>query len=352
MHRPVLVAVSTSVVLLSLAAPLLGTTFTGPSAQAVPPGQQSYAANIYLQDHYGREVTEGVSLTVTGDPTDAQLAGLTQSLGDVDHVAAVGPFQRADDGVAYATAALDAPALSGVSQDAVRDIRDLAMPPGTELLVTGNTARFIDEKSSLVRNAPLVIGLIVLLTCGLLFLLTGSVLLPLKTLLMNALTLSAVLGILVLVFERKVLAGALDYPGPYAVEVTSLVFLFAVTFALATDYAVLVMARIKELRDSGLSNQEAVAHGIARTGRIISAAAVMIAVVFAAFAVSPVFFMKQIAVGMALGVIIDATVVRALLVPSLMRLLGEANWWAPRPLKRLYERFGIEESEELDKVTT
>ncbi|HET7734425.1 MAG TPA: MMPL family transporter [Nocardioidaceae bacterium] len=346
MRRPVLVAVGTTAVILALASPLVSTTFTGPSAQAVPPGQQSYDTNLYLGDHYGREVTEGVALTVTGDPSDQELAGIRQAVEDVDHVAAVGPFQRADDGVAYATAALDDAALSATSQDAVREIRELVLPSGTDLLVTGNTARFIDEKSSLVQNAPLVIALIVLLTCALLFLLTGSVLLPLKTLLMNALTLSAVLGILVIVFERKFLAGLIDYPGPYAVEVTSLVFLFAVTFALATDYAVLVMARIKELRDGGLSNEEAVAQGIARTGRIISAAAVMIAVVFAAFAVSPVFFMKQIAVGMALGVIIDATVVRALLVPSLMRLLGEANWWAPRTLRRVHERFGIKEGDE------
>jgi len=188
-----------------------------------------------------------------------------------------------------------------------------------------------------------VVLLIVVLTVGLLFLLTGSVLLPLKSLLMNALTLSAVLGIMVIVFERKVGTQLLDYPGPYAVEVTSLVFLFAVTFALATDYAVLVMARIKELHDGGLSNEDAVAEGVARTGRIISAAAVMIAVVFLAFAVSPVFFMKQIAIAMALGVLIDATIVRALLVPALMRLLGEANWWAPGPLRRLHERFGIRE---------
>ena len=199
----------------------------------------------------------------------------------------------------------------------------------------------MDEKSSLVDNAPLTIGLIVALTVVLLFLLTGSILLPVKTLLMNALTLAACLGILVIIFEHKFLVGALDYPGPYAVEVTSLVFLFAVTFALATDYAVLVIARIKEHRDAGLSNDEAVAQGVARTGRIISAAALMIAVVFAAFAVSPVFFMKQIAVGMALGVIIDATIVRALLVPSLMRLLGGANWWAPPFLRRLHDRIGI-----------
>ena len=346
MRRPVLIAMATTVLLLALAAPLLGTTLTGPSAQAVPPGQQSYATNAYLEGHYSRAVTEGVSLVAIGPLTDTELADLGDRLGALAHVDSVTPFVRADDNVAFTSAALDDKALSEQSQDALRDIRDLDVPEGSSLLVSGNTARFIDQKESLVDNAPLVVALVVLLTVVLLFLLTGSVLLPLKTLLMNALTLASCLGILVLVFEKKVGAEVLDYPGPYSVEVTSLVFLFAITFALATDYAVLVMARIKELRDSGMSNEDAVAHGIARTGRIISAAAVMIAVVFAAFAVSPVFFMKQIAVGMALGVLIDATIVRGLLVPSLMRLLGEANWWAPGPLRRLHDRFGIREGGE------
>ena len=170
---------------------------------------------------------------------------------------------------------------------------------------------------------------------------TVSVLLPLTTFLRPTLPFPATLGLLVIVFVHRLGAGLLDSPGPYAIEVTSLVFLFAVTFALATDYAILVMARIKELRDSGLSNEEAVVQGMARTGRIISAAALMIAVVFLAFAVSPVFFMKQISVGMAVAVLVDATVVRALLVPSLLKLLGEANWWAPAPLRRFHNRFGI-----------
>lgn len=341
MRRPVLVALGTTAILLALAAPLLGTHLTGPSAQAVPPGQQSYDTNKYLDRHYPREVTEGVSLTVTGDLSDEQLGAIADEVAAVPQVAGVTPFTRAGPDVAFTTASLDGPALSDESQDAVREIRGLSPPGDADLLVSGNTARFIDEKTSLVDNAPLTIGLIVLLTVGLLFLLTGSVLLPLKTLLMNGLTLAATLGILVIVFEHKFLVGALDYPGPYAVEVTSLVFLFAVTFALATDYAVLVIARIKEHRDAGLSNDEAVAQGVSRTGRIISAAAVMIAVVFAASAISPVFFMKQIAVGMAVGVLIDATIVRALLVPSLMRLLGGANWWAPPFLRRLHDRIGI-----------
>lgn len=343
MKRPVIVAAATTVVMLGLAAPLFDTHLTGPSAQAVPPGQQSYSVNNYLEEHYPRSVIEGVSLTVDGAVSTADLDDLRAEVLAVPGVDDVGPFVRVNDTVATAIAGLDSKALSEEGQQSVRDIRTIADPPGGELLVSGNTAGFLDEKSSLVANAPLAIGLIVLLTVVLLFLLTGSVLLPLKTLLMNTMTLAATLGILVIVFEKKFLVDALDYPGPYAVEVTSLVFLFAVAFALATDYAVLVMARVKELRDSGMSNEDAVAHGVAKTGRIISAAAVMIAVVFAAFAVSPVFFMKQIAVGMALGVVIDATVVRALLVPSLMRLLGEANWWAPKPLRRLHDRFGIRE---------
>lgn len=341
MRRPVVVAVATTAGLLALAAPLVATTLTGPSAQAVPPGQQSYEVNRYIEDRYGRAFTEATSIVVRGDVDDVALGALADRVGRVPGVEDVAPFARADADVAWTTVVLDGPALEERAQDAVRDIRAIDGPG--DLLVSGNTARFIDEKSSLVGHAPLVVALIVLLVVVLIFLLTGSVILPLKTLLMNALTLAAVLGILVLVFEHRIGTQLLDYPGPYAVEVTSLVFLFAVTFALATDYAVLVMARIKELHDDGLANEEAVAQGVARTGRIISAAAVMIAVVFLAFAVSPVFFMKQIAVAMALGVLIDATVVRALLVPALMRLLGEANWWAPAPLRRFQARFGIRE---------
>lgn len=344
MRRPVVVAVATTVVLLALAAPLLGTKLSGPSAQAVPPGQQSYEVNEYLEEHYGRALTEATSVVVRGQVPADELDAMARGIEAVEGVAAVAPFVTAGTGeeeVAWTTVALEAPALSDRSQEAVDRIRALAAP--AELLVSGNTARFMDEKDSLLSHAPLVVALIVLLTIVLIFLLTGSVLLPVKTLLMNALTLAAVLGLLVIVFQHGFGAQLLDYPGPYSVEVTSLVFLFAVTFALATDYAVLVMARIKELHDGGLSNEEAVAEGVARTGRIISAAAVMIAVVFLAFAVSPVFFMKQIAVAMALGVLIDATIVRALLVPALMRLLGEANWWAPGPLRRLQGRFGIRE---------
>jgi uncharacterized membrane protein YdfJ with MMPL/SSD domain len=344
MRHPVGVALASSALLLAAAAPLLWTTLTGPSAEAVPSGEPSYKAYKYLEAHYPRDVSEAVTVTVDGRAGPTQLAGFQRRIEAVGGVVRGTPFAPAGKQIAYANFALSGPALHGAAQDSVREIRSLAPPGAATALVSGNTAGFIDQKQSLLDHAPLVVGLIALTTLVLLFLLTGSVLLPVKTLLMNSLTLGATLGILVLAFQDGWLDGPLGYAGPAAIEVTSLVFLFAVIFGLATDYAVLVMSRIKERRDLGDSNEEAVATGIARTGRVITAAAVAIAIVFLAFGVSTVFFVKQIAIGMAFGVLIDATIVRALLVPSLMRLFGEWNWWAPKPLRRVFARLRIAET--------
>jgi RND superfamily putative drug exporter len=343
MRRPVAVALGSSALLLAAASPLLWTTLTGPSAQAVPPGKPSYEANSYVEAHYPRELIEAVTVTVDGSAGPAQLAAFRHRIEAIGGVVRGTPFVRASGQIAYANFGLAGKALAEPSQDSVKAIRDLAPPAATAALVSGNTAGFIDQKQSLIEHLPLLVLIICATTLILLFLLTGSVILPLKTLLMNAMTLGATLGILVLAFQDGWLDGLFAYKGPAAIEVTSLVFLFAVIFGLATDYAVLVMARIKEQHDLGASNEEAVAIGIARTGRVITAAALMIAVVFLAFGVSSVFFMKQIAVGMAVGVLLDATIVRALLVPALMRLLGEWNWWAPAPLRRLQLRFGFSE---------
>jgi uncharacterized membrane protein YdfJ with MMPL/SSD domain len=344
MRRPVLVALASSTLLLAAASPLLWTTLTGPSAQAVPPGKPSYEANSYVEAHYPRELIEAVTVTVEGKASPVQLAAFQRRIEAVDGIVRGAPFARAAKDVAYANFGLADKALAESSQDSVKAIRALTPPAATAALVSGNTAGFIDQKQSLIEHLPLLVAIICATTLILLFLLTGSVILPLKTLLMNAMTLGATLGILVLAFQDGWLDGLFAYSGPAAIEVTSLVFLFAVIFGLATDYAVLVMARIKEQHDAGESNEEAVAIGIARTGRVITAAALMIAVVFLAFGVSSVFFMKQIAVGMAVGVLLDATIVRALLVPALMRLLGEWNWWAPAPLRRLQLRFGFSEA--------
>jgi uncharacterized membrane protein YdfJ with MMPL/SSD domain len=176
-----------------------------------------------------------------------------------------------------------------------------------------------------------------------LFLMTGSLVLPIKALAMNALTMSAAFGALVLVFQGGRLEGLLDYTSPGALEATQPIFLFAVAFGLSTDYAVFLLARIKEARDSGLPNHEAVAVGLERTGRIVTAAALLFCVAIGAFALSDLIFLKELGVGTAVAVVIDAAVVRALLVPSLMQLLGEWNWWAPRPLRRLHGRIGLSE---------
>jgi putative drug exporter of the RND superfamily len=341
MRRPVVVAVACTALLLAIASPLLSTTLTGPSAEAVPPSQPSYPVNKYIEDNYSQGVAFAISVTVTGDAGAAQLARLQHEIATLDGIAGGTPFVRVSPDAAYANFAPDGDALDGRVQDAVHAIREHDVPGGGTVLVSGNTARFIDEQESLLAHVPLVGAIIGVTTLLLLFGLTGSILLPIKTLVMNALTLGASLGVIVLAFQHGLLDGLFAYTGPAAIEITSLAFLFVVTFGLATDYAVLVLARIKEQHDLGASNEEAVAVGIGRTGHVITAAAAAIAVVFLAFGVSKVFFMKQIALGEAAAVIVDTTIVRALLVPALMRLFGTWNWWAPGPLRRLHARYGF-----------
>jgi uncharacterized membrane protein YdfJ with MMPL/SSD domain len=173
---------------------------------------------------------------------------------------------------------------------------------------------------------------------------TGSVVLPIKSLLMNVLNLSAVFGLLVLIFQDGRLEGLLGYTSPGAIEQTMPILLFAVAFGLSTDYAVFLLSRIKEARDNGASDSESVAIGLERTGRIVTAAALLFAVAMFAFATSKIIFIKENGVGTALAVLIDASIIRALLVPALMELLGKWNWWAPAPLRRLHQRWGINES--------
>jgi uncharacterized membrane protein YdfJ with MMPL/SSD domain len=172
---------------------------------------------------------------------------------------------------------------------------------------------------------------------------TGSVVLPIKALVMNLLSLSAAFGLLVLIFQDGHLEGLLGFTSQGALDSSQPILLFAVAFGLSTDYGVFLLMRIKEAHDRGVPNQEAVALGLQRTGRIVTFAALLFMIAIGAFATSQIIFIKQLGVGTALAVMIDATIVRALLVPSLMRLLGERNWWAPRPLARLHARIGLNE---------
>jgi RND superfamily putative drug exporter len=187
-------------------------------------------------------------------------------------------------------------------------------------------------------------GLIAAITLVVLFLFTGSLILPFKQLLMNLLGLSAVFGILVLVFQDGRLEGVLGYTSSGAIEATQPMLLFALGFGLATDYGVFLLSRIKEARERGHSDASAVTVGLERTGRIVTAAALMFAVAVGAFVTSEIAFIKQLGLGVALAVLIDATIIRALLVPALMQLLGRWNWWAPAPLARLHARIGVSET--------
>jgi uncharacterized membrane protein YdfJ with MMPL/SSD domain len=342
MRRPIPVALGSTAVLLALALPLLSIDLTGPSPDIVPRGKPSRVVSETVSRDYSRGLETPISVTVDGSASDNELKRLRATIARIDGVATATPFQRVSEQAAQASFGTEDKTLSDRSQQAVREIRALDEP--APLLVSGNTAEFLDLKQSLRKTGPVVVGLIALTTLVLLFMLTGSIVLPLKTLLMNVLTLAATLGVVVAAFEWGILEGPLDYFGPAATETSMIVVLFAVTFGLATDYAVLVLARIKELHDSGLPNEEAVAVGIARTGRVITAAAICLAAVFFAFTTSSVFFMKQIGVGQSAAVLIDATIVRALLVPALMRLFGDWNWWAPAPLRRFQRRFGFSEA--------
>jgi len=183
--------------------------------------------------------------------------------------------------------------------------------------------------------------LLCLTTLVILYAMLRSVVLPVKALLMNLLTLSAAFGLLVVVFQDGHLEWLLRFDSQGAIESSQPVLLFAVAFGLSTDYGVFLLGRIKELHDSGLSNEEAVALGLQRTGRIVTFAAALMVIAIGCFVTSSIVFIKQLGFGTAVAVLIDATIVRALLVPALMRLLGDWNWWAPRPLARLHRRVGF-----------
>ena len=227
------------------------------------------------------------------------------------------------------------------NQRLVHGLRALASPP--TLLVGGATAWFVDQKAAIAANTPLALLILALVTGGFLFLMTGSLVLPFVALLMNLLTVAVGAGLLVLIFQDGHLSSLFGFSPIGGLEESNLVLLFVVAFALSTDYGVFLFGRIKEAHDDGLPTREAIAYGVERTGRLITAAALLFCVAVGAFVTSHIFFIKQFGLGTALAVAIDATFVRALLVPALMGLLGERTWWAPRPLRRLHARIGLRE---------
>jgi RND superfamily putative drug exporter len=217
-------------------------------------------------------------------------------------------------------------------------------PAGEPVWVTGQAAFVDDFVDDVKARAPLAAGVVILATFVLLFLLTGSVLVPLKALLLVVVSLGASLGVLVWGFQQGHLEGLMSFDSTGGIETLIPVLIVALGFGLSMDYEVFLLARIKELRDAGLPNDQAVAAGLQRSGRIITSAALVIVVVFLGFASGELLVIKQTGVGLAVTVAVDATLVRLVLVPATMTLLGEWNWWAPGPLRRLYVRLGLREA--------
>ncbi len=231
--------------------------------------------------------------------------------------------------------------ISTAAQRTIQQIRSTPAP--VPIAVGGQAADFHDQRASIASSLPLALAVLAALTLLILWLMTGSVVLPIKALVMNALTTAAATGLLVFIFQHGRLTGLLAYTSQGGIEQTDFLVLAALVFALSTDYGVLLLTRIKEARDSGLSDRDAVAVGLENTGRLVTAAAILLAVAIGAFATSKVVFLKEVGLGTAAAVLIDAFIVRTALVPSLMALLGARNWWSPAPLRRLHQRLGIHE---------
>jgi uncharacterized membrane protein YdfJ with MMPL/SSD domain len=343
MRRPVPIATLSALFLIVLGLPFLGIKFNTVDPTVLPESasaRQTYETVSAEFPPY-RETPIWIGVEGGGPGSAAAIAAQAERL---PGVAEVLPPQRLRGDVTALQVISANPFVSDASEETVKALRAIPEPPGTTVLVGGATADFIDFQSSLAEHLPIALAIVVLSTLVILFLMTGSVVLPIKSLIMNFLNLSAVFGLLVLIFQDGRLEGVLDYSSPGAIEQTMPILLFAVAFGLSTDYAVFLLSRIKEARDNGASESECVAIGLERTGRIVTAAALLFAVAMGAFATSEIIFIKENGVGTALAVLIDASIVRALLVPSLMELLGRWNWWAPAPLRRLHQRIGISES--------
>jgi uncharacterized membrane protein YdfJ with MMPL/SSD domain len=338
MRRPAPIAVAGAALLIALGTPFAGVKFIDSDAGVLPASASSRQVNDTLNRQFPPNRTAPLEVVVGAPAGSPQVRALAARIRTLPDVSAVAPAQPAGAGTSLLAVAPVHGPLTTTTRQLVKRVRAIDEP--LSVGVAGQTASFVDLEHSLGSHLPAVLGVVVAATLIVLFLLTGSVVLPVKAVLMNALNLSAVFGILVLIFQHGNLEGLLGYHSTGALDATQPILLFAVAFGLSTDYGVFLLSRIKEARDTGAPNSEAVAIGLERTGRIVTAAALLFAVAIGAFATSKIVFIKELGIGNALAVLIDASIVRALLVPSLMGLLGSANWWAPRPLRRVYQRFG------------
>ena len=345
MRRPGPVAAVTAIALIIVALPALGISFTSVDASVLPTSASARQVSDALASDFRSDLSTPTYIAVTAPDTPQARAAVADYAGRVATLAAVDQVAPPEY-VGQDTWRIDAysslESFSSAGQGVVRDIRATDAP--FPALVGGLSASFVDQKDSIGAHLPYAILLIAFTTIVALFIMTGSVVLPVKAVLMNLLTLGALLGILVWIFQDGRLEGLLNYDSVGALDLTQPILLGAMAFGLSTDYAVFLLSRIKEAHDAGAGTSDAVALGLQRTGRIVTAAALLFAIAIGAFATSRITLIKELGVGTALAVLIDATIIRALLVPSLMALLGRWNWWAPSWLRRVHDRIGFSET--------
>ncbi|MEU8753795.1 MMPL family transporter [Streptomyces chartreusis] len=356
MRRAPFFALGTTAVLVLLGLPFLGVKFGTADDRQLPSSAESHVVQQHIRDGFPGSPGGGLEVLAEGRATQAQYADYKQRIGALPEVLRVdGPLVKGES--AYFTVLPKGEAVDDPAQGLVDDLRATEAPFDTK--VTGAAAVLVDSKDAIAERLPLAAAFIAIVTLLLVFLLTGSVLIPIQAVVLNALSLTAMFGAVVWVFQDGHLSGLLGFTSPGSIETTLPVLMFCVAFGLSMDYGVFLLSRIKEEYDTTGDHEEAVRHGLQRTGGLITAAAVILAVVMVAIGTSRVTNTKMLGLGIALAVLMDAMIVRSLLVPAVMRLTGRATWWAPGPLRQLHDRFGLSESdgapeqadaEERDKV--
>ncbi|MEU6819452.1 MMPL family transporter [Streptomyces atriruber] len=359
MRRPALTALPVLAVLLLAASPLLGITFGTADERVLPEDAKSREVSVSLRENFNGNDAAALHVVIDQAVDKAPLAAYAAKLSGLEGVARVetgaGTYV---DGRPEATgpgnAALGRPTAqqlnvvstltpkSDAAKDLVDEVRAAAPPSGTQPLVGGGDAELVDSNASIADRLPLAVGLIVVTTFLLLFLFTGSVVQPLRALVLNVVSLGATVGVMTWIFQDGHLSGVLGFTAQ-PMETSMTVLMFCVAFGLSMDYEVFVTSRIKELHELGEDNESAVVGGLGHTGRIVSAAAALIAVSFFAFGTAEISFMQLFGLGSGLAILIDAIAVRGILVPAAMRLLGRSAWYAPGPLRRFHDRFGLSE---------
>ncbi|MEV8623461.1 MMPL family transporter [Streptomyces sp. NPDC051079] len=344
MRRAPLFAVATATGLVLLGLPFLGVRFGTADDRQLPASAESRVVQDHLRDAFPGNPGGGITVLAEGAATPGQYAGYRDRIKAIDGVARVeGPVTSpaGGRGHAYFTVVPEGETVGTDAQHVVGELRAEKAPFDTS--VTGAAAVLVDSKDAIGDRLPWAAAVIVVVTLILVFLLTGSLLIPIQAVVLNALSLTAMFGAVVWVFQDGHLSGLLGFTSTGDIETTLPVLMFCVAFGLSMDYGVFLLSRIKEEYDATGDHEHAVRFGLRRTGGLITAAAVILAVVMVAIGTSRVTNTKMLGLGVALAVLMDAMVVRSLLVPSVMKLTGRLTWWAPGPLRRFHDRFGISE---------